>query len=434
MTVGKEAFYGCSAMNGKVMLAEAPAAGKEEIMGTGVFAGTRITAVEMTYNSTCGIPASAFAELATINEVNLYSAYIGESAFASCTGLEKVHISNVESIEKCAFEGCTAMTSLYVEMLTERWPEDGQGEAEQVRASIGIRAFAGCSKIAEFYISGCDECAEDAFTGVTIPDEYALSTVINEVDGNTYVNRLSMFNPNATVVNIPERVLISDGYDTTSCYGIADRAFTGNNNLTQVTIADGVSSIGEEAFGSCDNLSVVVIPNSVTEIKARAFAGCTSLAAVYVPENCDVAEDAFSEKTTVYTAAASNLSNYSQVTERYTSAENADSPAPHDALEESVMQQTGLINAVIETSKGNAQYDIPQGYYYATVTINQNEDVLKFLDSNESWNACTETNGVDISFLDVQEGMVKVLMVYYEDEATGERHYLITPKMRYVPY
>ena len=49
-----------------------------------------------------------------------------------------------------------------------------------------------------------------------------------------------------------------------------------------VTIPDGVTSIGEEAFDGCSGLTSVTIPDSVTSIGNYAFDDCENLATIYV--------------------------------------------------------------------------------------------------------------------------------------------------------
>ena len=61
-------------------------------------------------------------------------------------------------------------------------------------------------------------------------------------------------------------VVIPDGVTS-----IGERAFEWGNNLTDVTIPDSVTSIGNKAFEGCYNLTNVTIPDSVTSIRENAF-------------------------------------------------------------------------------------------------------------------------------------------------------------------
>ena len=64
---------------------------------------------------------------------------------------------------------------------------------------------------------------------------------------------------------------------------IGERAFSYCKSLTSVTIPEGVTEIGKYAFNGCKSLASVSIPASVTEIGYYAFDGCTSLASVSIP-------------------------------------------------------------------------------------------------------------------------------------------------------
>ena len=66
---------------------------------------------------------------------------------------------------------------------------------------------------------------------------------------------------------------------------IGDKAFSGCSALTQVTIPDGVTSIGFDAFDNCYALTQVDIPNSVTSIGDYAFYNCSALAQVILPNS-----------------------------------------------------------------------------------------------------------------------------------------------------
>ena len=52
---------------------------------------------------------------------------------------------------------------------------------------------------------------------------------------------------------------------------IGDYAFCACESLTDITISEGVTTIGKLVFADCDNLTVATIPDSVTTIGAQAF-------------------------------------------------------------------------------------------------------------------------------------------------------------------
>ena len=57
---------------------------------------------------------------------------------------------------------------------------------------------------------------------------------------------------------------------------ICSNAFL-RSSLSEITLPEGLKSIGRSAFGYCRNLSEIVIPDSVTDIGKEAFRHCTTL-------------------------------------------------------------------------------------------------------------------------------------------------------------
>ena len=54
----------------------------------------------------------------------------------------------------------------------------------------------------------------------------------------------------------------------------------GCTSLTEVSIPEGVTSIGNYAFSACTSLTEISIPNSVTSIGISIFNGCTGLTGI----------------------------------------------------------------------------------------------------------------------------------------------------------
>lgn len=65
---------------------------------------------------------------------------------------------------------------------------------------------------------------------------------------------------------------------------IADRAFEYCNDITSVTIEDGLEAIGKKVFFLCENLKTINIPKTINTIGYGAFKGCKSLSTIYIPQ------------------------------------------------------------------------------------------------------------------------------------------------------
>jgi hypothetical protein len=72
---------------------------------------------------------------------------------------------------------------------------------------------------------------------------------------------------------------------------IPDMAFNNCAKLTDITIPEGITSIGNArvpltsgAFGRCTSLSDVKLPNSLKELGSASFTGCTSLTSITIPD------------------------------------------------------------------------------------------------------------------------------------------------------
>ncbi len=147
---------------------------------------------------------------------------IGESAF-SCTGLTSVIIpESVTEIGTQAFYACRSLTSITIPNSV---------------TSIGAGAFGGCFGLTAVYITNLEAwCSFDFYS--------------------FYGN-----------------------YDSPLAY--AGHLYLNGEEVQDLVIPNGVSSIGHNAFQGCSTLTSVVIPNSVTSIGANAFSMCNNMTDVY---------------------------------------------------------------------------------------------------------------------------------------------------------
>ncbi len=66
---------------------------------------------------------------------------------------------------------------------------------------------------------------------------------------------------------------------------IENGVFYCQSNFTEVTIPEGVTSIGDDAFYMCKDVEKVTMPNSVTSIGERAFMNCAKLREINIPNS-----------------------------------------------------------------------------------------------------------------------------------------------------
>ena len=225
---------------------------------------------------------------------------IGAEAFYYCSGLTSVTIPNgVTSIGADAFFGCRGLTSVTI---------------PNSMTSIGYNAFSGCSGLTAVRIADLA-----AWCGISFGNASANPLYYAH---NLYVN-------NALIKDLT----IPDGVTS-----IGDYAFYGCDGITSVKIPDSVTSIGSSAFYGCSgiedvtvsqfvldqgirnifssvyrSLTSVTIPDGVTSIVDSAFSGCSGITSVTVPSRwklSTVFPDAYSgiksvEVTTGSTGVAS---------------------------------------------------------------------------------------------------------------------------------
>ena len=164
--------------------------------------------------------------------------------------------------------------SLYGAILISNTYKDGQGVLvfDDAVTKIGGEAFAYCESLTSVTIpDSVTEIGEWAFDSCSSLIEF--KGKFASEDGRCLIidGTLNFFAPaGLTEYTIPDSV-------TT----IGDRAFRRYSSLTSVTIPDSVTTIGGNAFEDCSSLESVTIGDSVTTIGDEAFGYCYSLTSVY---------------------------------------------------------------------------------------------------------------------------------------------------------
>ena len=188
---------------------------------------------------------------------------IGQLAVVNCEALINVTIPNsVTNIGPQAFYYCSSITNILIPNSVE---------------CIGVYAFEDC----------------DSLKNVIIP-----SSVTAIGFGAFYDCR------RLTSVTIPHSVTSIGKYAFDGCRNIREATVPGwqceipFNNVTNLVISAGTSSIRWHAFENCSSIKSVAIPDSVTNIGYCAFLGCSGLTNVNIPSSVtSIGDSAFSDCT-----------------------------------------------------------------------------------------------------------------------------------------
>ena len=232
--------------------------------------------------------------------------------FYRCRSLKSVKLpGNVTSIEKGAFEECSLLESI---------------ELPRNVASIGVNAFSSCSKLKEITINdNLKNIGLYAFQNCKSIERVNISS-IDVVFGIVYADVYSSFAYSSSNVsfyvdgNVIDSIVVPDNITKINGY-----AFYGWKQLKNITLHNGITSIGERAF-ALTNITSMVVPNSVTTLGIAVFSGCKELKNVTLGSGLkSIGSNTFSNTgitgliipdsvETIKTSAVGNCSALSEIT------------------------------------------------------------------------------------------------------------------------
>ena len=219
-------------------------------------------------DSVTSIGDSTFSNCSSLASITIPDSvtFIGDSAFKNCTKLTSVIIPNsVTSIGQDAFRNCTNLTSVII-------PDSV--------TSIGANAFEGCENLIIYTeLESRPSDWDLKWNGKDIPAD-----VIWQYTGEHGVTNDGIvwcylrsgvailgYNGNNANLVIPETI------NNIKVTAIHANAFYRNTSVTNITIPEGIISIGNNAFSGCSNLTNISIPNSITDFGNDVFSDCELL-------------------------------------------------------------------------------------------------------------------------------------------------------------
>ena len=272
---------------------------------------------------------------------------IGNSAFEGCEGLREITLSpSLQRIGNYAFSDCTSLTSITV-------PDGVKAVGMGAFARTGLREISlpmGVTRIEAYTYYGCEALAKIDYASMNLTslDTEAFHNTLwykNQPEGMVCY-RIFLYEykgeiPENTTLTVPEQVkrfaseaMFKDEPNLVAVsfpegfLAIPTDTFSGCTNLKQVTLSEGLTSIGNGAFyncpieqitfpesleylGSmsplassggafenCTKLTSVTVPQGVISIGSRCFYGCTALESVTIEDGIEkIADLAFAHCT-----------------------------------------------------------------------------------------------------------------------------------------
>ena len=166
--------------------------------------------------------------------------------------------------------------------------------------SIGNDAFSDCESLVSAELAeGITSIGDGAFTGCYDLEKINIPNSVTSIGYDAFdscwtlpslelPSGLSKFESSAVSFTAIKELTVPHGVKVVDSYLAAY-----NDNLTTVTLEEGVEEIWHRAFWGCEKLNNITIPRSVKKIEEEAFLECTSLKSVTISKNCNVASNAF---------------------------------------------------------------------------------------------------------------------------------------------
>ena len=310
-------------------------------IGSDAFSSCRSLDSVIIPNSVTNIDNGAFEFCTNLSSINIPRnvTKIGEYAFEYCSQLSSITFGygTLVNIKNNAFNECTNLHTIYNNSDCMQFilgsTEKGKVAyyASTITTSIDknatfifdenlgdypvLVAYNGYADVAELtlpdsyngkpYIIGSKFLLKRSLESPGYNYQYTTTSICDNSGNNCTEFYISV--PNVESVNIPSSVIgiepfaFSGKYDSWNSFGnysiknirfaensviseIPANAFSGCNNLTDINLPQGITSIGDYAFSECNRLTNINLPQGITSIGDYAFSNCGSQKKIYIPK------------------------------------------------------------------------------------------------------------------------------------------------------
>jgi hypothetical protein len=306
-SIGISSFAGCTKVTG-ITLGSSVAK-----LGTGVFTGCNSLlsinthAANTNFSSINGVLFSKDQQLLIQYPTGRSGDYeiptpvktVGANAFLSTTGLQSVLIPQaITSIQSSAFANCNALTSITI------------GHPDSISTAtvrIATDAFTGCPSITQLALNKTFSFTSgdnSPFKNLTLVTALLMGNGVASIpdysfSGCTGLNSVRFGQTNSTGKN----AITVSAYAFSGCTNFKtlelNKSITIDGyqspftTISNLSVGNGVSFIGNQTFDQCSKLSSAILPVTVTKIGNEAFQNCSKLQSVSFPGINTIGDGAF---------------------------------------------------------------------------------------------------------------------------------------------
>ena len=260
------------------------------------------------------IDKCAFGSCVKLSEIEMDDSVeiIGDSAFNNCYKLKEfVCPDYLETIDKDAFYNCVNLKNVKFNKFLKTIGSQAFSEASLKSIDIpgsvsiiGTQAFRNCKNLSQVKLNeGLQTIGEGAFLNTAINSISIPSSVkVIEKDAFDLCKNLKTVIINGDLETVGTNVFYyTDGLILNNgVTEIPEGAFDNLKGLKYVRFSENLNKINEDAFYDCDRLEKVNLPDSLMYLEDRAFNDCNSVRTVNLSKNLQyIGKEAFRNNTSL---------------------------------------------------------------------------------------------------------------------------------------